>query len=95
MSWSETEMRDTHHGDGGVATHEQQCRRHAHNVGAPNYYRIFARDIHARALEELDAALGRARHVHGIATALRQEAHVERVEAVHVLLIVDLHPPPR
>jgi len=95
MRSDEPEVRDTHHGDGGVATHEQQRRGHAHDVGAPNHHRTFARNLHARALDELDAALGRARHVHGVAAALRQEAHVERVKAVHVLLVVDLHPPPR
>ena len=50
-------------GDCGVALHEQQRHGDAHDVAAAQYHCVLALDGHARAVQQLDAALRRARHV--------------------------------
>ena len=51
-----------HNGDSGVALEQQHGGRHAHNVGAPQHYRVLALDLHPAAVQQLDAPLGRTEH---------------------------------
>jgi hypothetical protein len=47
------------------------------------------RDLHARAVQQLDAASRGARHEERLAAAHGKAADVERVEAVAVLVVAD------
>lgn len=52
------------HGHGGVSVHEQHRHRHADDVGTAEYDSPLPRDLHAIAVQELDAALRRVVRMH-------------------------------
>mmetsp|Transcript_25851 Transcript_25851/g.63615 ORF Transcript_25851/g.63615 Transcript_25851/m.63615 type:complete len:353 (-) Transcript_25851:38-1096(-) len=78
-----------HHGNGAVLLHQHQRGRHAHDVAAPHHHGVLALELHAAALQQHDAALGRARHEQRLVALHAQRADVQRVEPVHVLAQAD------
>mmetsp|Transcript_9747 Transcript_9747/g.16961 ORF Transcript_9747/g.16961 Transcript_9747/m.16961 type:complete len:318 (+) Transcript_9747:473-1426(+) len=76
--------------DGGVALHEQHRGREAHDVAPPQHHGFLTADLHAGALEEIDAALWGASDGGGLRPAAHAKAaNVYGMEAVNVLLEAD------
>ena len=79
-------MRDAY----GAALLQQQLRHgFAHDVAAPDHYRIFSREsLGELLLEHHQATQGRARD-QGARIAIGQSAGIHRVKTVHVLGRID------
>ena len=74
------------HGDGRVRLNEQQRGGDADDVGAAEHDGALAVERDARAREQREAALWRARDARRRVALERERAHVERVQPVGVLL---------
>ena len=77
-------------GYGGVGVQQQLGNGEADYVAAAQHHGVFAADLHAGLLEQAHHARGSAGHAEVALLAVGPElSHVERVEAVDVLLMGD------
>ena len=73
----------------GVLADQQQRRRHADDVRAPQHHGVRAFDLDAGLLEQVDAAVRCARDEQRLAALLGQAANVDGRETVHILFDAD------
>ena len=71
----------------GVLVQQQFRNGQPHDITAPDHHGTLAGDLHARGLQHLDDPLRRAGQRAGL--LLPQRRHIERMETVHVLRLVD------
>ena len=79
-----------HHGHRAIFLHQQQRRRHAHDVRTSDDDGVLPGQLHAAPLQEFDAPLGRARREQRFVSLHRQFTDIFRVKPIDILLKRDL-----